>query len=276
MEPIYLDHNATTPTRPEVIEAMARCYGSIYANPASQHRPGQQARRALDDARQQIAEIFGADLAPPRRDRLIFTSGGTEANNLAILGIARAGGQAPGQIIISAGEHQSVIEPAEHLLEQGWRLDTLGMTIDGVVRTDQLPPLLGTQTRLVSVLLANHETGVLQPVAELAALCNQAGVPLHTDAAQVVGKLPVNFGRLGVAAMSVAAHKFGGPLGIGALVLRDGLPIEPLMFGGHQQSGLRPGTESAALAVGMATALEALAPGARPIRPAIAVAPRSF
>ena len=198
----------------------------------------------------------GADLAPPRRDRLIFTSGGTEANNLAILGIARAGGQAPGQIIISSGEHQSVIEPAEHLLEQGWRLDTLGMTIDGVVRTDQLPPLLGTQTRLVSVLLANHETGVLQPVAELAALCNQAGVPLHTDVAQVVGKLPVNFGRLGVAAMSVAAHKFGGPLGIGALVLRDGLPIEPLMFGGHQQSGLRPGTESAALAVGMATALE--------------------
>ena len=257
MESIYLDHNATTPTRPEVVEAMARCYGTIHANPASQHRPGQQARRALDDARQQIAEILDADLAPPRRDQLIFTSGGTEANNLAILGIARANAQSPGQIIISSGEHQSVIEPAEHLLEQGWRLDTLGMTADGRVRLDQLPPLLNVsgQTRLVSVLLANHETGVLQPVAELAEVCNRAGVPLHTDAVQVAGKLPVSFRTLGVAAMTVTAHKFQGPLGIGALLIRDGVPLQPLMFGGHQQSGLRPGTESAALAVGMATAL---------------------
>ncbi len=283
MESIYLDHNATTPTRPEVVEAMARCYGAVYANPASQHRPGQQARRALDDAREQIAEILGADLAPPRRDRLIFTSGGTEANNLAILGIARAGrgssprslaGEAhtsprplagegqgvrafqPGQIIISAGEHQSVIEPAEHLLEEGWRLDTLGLTTDGLVQAEQLPPLLGPQTRLVSVLLGNHETGVLQPVAELAAICNRAGVPLHTDAVQVVGKLPVHFRTLGVASMSIAAHKFQGPLGVGALLVRDDVPIVPLMFGGHQQGGLRPGTESAALAVGMAMALE--------------------
>ena len=303
MESIYLDHNATTPTRPEVVEAMARCYGTMTANPASQHRPGQQARRALDDAREQIAEILGADLAPPRRDRLVLTSGGTEANNLAILGIARASrpnsaretaGVEPGtstvakkgdrrlattissgtdvdrlgaspllqqafgppaQIIISAGEHQSVIEPAEHLLEEGWRLDTLGLTTDGLVQVEQLPPLLGPQTRLVSVLLGNHETGVLQPVAELAAICQRAGVPLHTDAVQVVGKLPVNFRGLGVAAMSIAAHKFQGPLGIGALLVRNDVPLTPLMFGGHQQSGLRPGTESAALAVGMATAL---------------------
>jgi cysteine desulfurase len=162
----------------------------------------------------------------------------------------------PGQIIISAGEHQSVIEPAEHLLEQGWRLDTLGLTADGLVRVDQLLRLISPQTRLVSVLLGNHETGVLQPVAEMAEICNRSGVPLHTDAVQVVGKLPVNFRALGVAAMSIAAHKFQGPLGIGALLLRDGVPIRPLMFGGHQQSGLRPGTESAALAVGMATALE--------------------
>jgi cysteine desulfurase len=287
MDSIYLDHNATTPTRPEVVEAMARCYGTIHANPSSQHRPGQQARRALDDARQQIAEILGADLAPPRRDQLIFTSGGTEANNLAILGIARANDQPPGQIIISGGEHQSVIEPAEHLLEQGWRLDTLGMTTDGVVRIEQLPPLLThlppnscltpdkplavshaspatpnvqesaptPHTRLVSVSLGNHETGVLQPVAELAEICNRAGVPMHTDAVQVAGKLPLSFRTLGVAAMSITAHKFQGPLGIGALVIRDGVTLRPLMFGGHQQSGLRPGTESAALAVGMATAL---------------------
>ena len=231
METIYLDHNATTPTRPEVVEAMTECGLAGYANAASQHRPGQQARRALEEARETIAEILDADLAPPRRDRLIFTSGGTEANNLAVLGIARANisprpraeegaGVAAGRIIISAGEHQSVIEPAEHLLEQGWRLDTLGLTAAGVVRVDQLPPLLGDcpnfrlsengtvplgGARLVSVQLGNHETGVLQPVAELAALCNRAGVPLHTDAVQVVGKLPVSFRGLGVAAMSISA-----------------------------------------------------------------------
>ena len=171
-------------------------------------------------------------------------------------------GTVPGHIIISAGEHQSVIEPAEHLLEQGWRLDTLGMTLDGVVCVEQLPPLLDAQdglsnSRLVSVQLGNHETGVLQPVARAGGnLPLRPASLLHTDAVQVVGKLPVNFRQLGVAAMSVAAHKFQGPLGIGALLLRDGVPLAPLFFGGHQQSGLRPGTESAALAVGMATALE--------------------
>ena len=190
MDSIYLDHNATTQTHPEVVEAMARCHGEIYANPASQHRPGQWARRVLEDAREKIAEILGVELAPPRRDRLIFTSGGTEANNLAVLGIALADGGQPGRIVISAGEHQSVIEPAEHLLEQGWRLDTLGLTPQGVVRVEQLPPLLTDATCLVSVLLGNHETGVLQPIEELAVICNRSGVPMHTDAVQAVGKLP--------------------------------------------------------------------------------------
>ena len=129
--------------------------------------------------------------------------------------------------------------------------------------------------RLVSVQLGNHETGVLQPIDQLAAICNQAGVPLHTDAVQVVGKLPVSFRSLGVAAMSITAHKFRGPLGIGALVVRDGVPLRPLMFGGNQQAGLRPGTESAALAVGMATALDLWQREQRGVRPAIAVAPRS-
>lgn len=259
MDTIYLDHNATTPTCPEAVEAVANCLGQGYANPASQHRLGQRARRLLEDARESVAEILGADLTAPRRDRLVFTGGGTEANNLAVLGMALAGGGEPGQIIISSGEHQSVIEPAEHLLEQGWRMDTLGLTPEGVVRTDPLPGLLRAPDmpkRVVSVILGNHETGVLQPVAELADLCNQSGVAMHTDAVQVAGKLTVNFSKLGVAAMSVAAHKFGGPTGIGALVIRGDVAIEPLMFGGHQQSGLRPGTESVALAVGMATALE--------------------
>ncbi len=327
MPTIYLDHNATTPIHPEVVDAMTRCYAEVYANPASAHRPGQQARCMVENAREKIAAILDVDLSPPRRDRVIFTSGGTEANNLALLGIARASVSAspsenqsdvdanrpginlnepgvganrlgvnakglgvnvkgpgvgakkssprplageglvvragdiatdslPPQIIISSAEHQSVIEPAEHLLEQGWRLDTIGLTSQGVVRLDQFEQLLSDQTKLVSIQLGNHETGVLQPLAEVAALCRKAGVPLHTDAVQVVGKIPVSFRALDVSAMSIAAHKFRGPLGIGALILRDGVPLVPLMFGGHQQEGLRPGTESAALAVGMATALE--------------------
>jgi cysteine desulfurase len=260
VDTIYLDHNATTPTRPEVVEAMSRCHAEVWGNPASQHRSGQQARRVLEDARERVARILNVDLSPPRRDRLIFTSGGTEANNLAILGMARAAAKSSGrlgQIIISSAEHQSVIEPAEHLLEQGWRLDTLGLSPEGVVQVESLRRLLEEYSpQLVSVQLGNHETGVLQPVEEIAALCRSFGVPLHTDAVQVVGKRPVRFHQLDVAAMSVAAHKFGGPLGIGALVVRQNVAIEPLMFGGHQQSGTRPGTESAALAVGMATALE--------------------
>jgi len=257
METIYLDHNATTPMRPEVIEAVAACWRTRHANPASQHRPGQAARRLLQQAREQIAAILGADLSGPKADRLIFTSGGTEANNLAVLGIARgAGADQPGQAIVSAIEHPSVLEPAMRLMDEGWRVDSLGVTPDGVVRVDAMAALLTAQTRLASVMLGNHETGVLQPVAELAAACNGRGVPLHTDAVQVVGKLPVDFRGLGVAAMSVAAHKFHGPLGIGALLVRHGVAIQPLELGGHQQDGVRPGTESVALAIGMAMALE--------------------
>jgi cysteine desulfurase len=256
MEYIYLDHNATTPPRPEVVEAIARCYREGHANAASQHRAGQRAQQILEEARESIGENLGASVGGAVPDRILFTSGGTEANNLAVLGLARSRPDAPpGQLVISAIEHPSVIGPAERLLEEGWRLDTLGVTASGTVRVDQLPPLLTPQTRLVSVMLGNHETGVLQPVADLAALANDAGVRMHTDAVQVVGKRPVHFRSLGVAAMSVAAHKFQGPAGIGVLIVRAGVPLLPLQLGGHQQHGLRPGTEPVALAVGMATAL---------------------
>ncbi len=256
MESIYLDHNATTPIHPEVAEAMTRCEAEGYANPASQHQPGQRARKVLEDARERIAEIFGAQLSGTRPDRLVFTSSGTEANNLAVLGIARRGGNEPGQVVISAIEHSSVIEPAEHLMERGWDYDGLAVDGDGAVRTELLHGLLGEKARVVSVTLGNHETGVLQPVARLAEMCNEAGVPLHTDAVQVAGKLPIDFRRLGVAAMSVAAHKFRGPLAVGALIVRNGVDLQPLLFGGSQQSSLRPGTESIPLAVGMLKALE--------------------
>jgi cysteine desulfurase len=281
MDPIYLDHNSTTPTRPEVVEAMARCYAAGHANPASQHQPGQHARRILEEARQRVAEILGADLNCLKPARLIFTSGGTEANNLAILGIANTQGNGAGRIIVSSIEHASVLEAAEYLLELGWRLDTISVDGRGVVPADALNALLalgptenvsgtlrvpsagGTRSvpdtltvRLVSVMLANHETGVLQPIEQLAALCRSAGVPLHTDAVAAAGKIPIDFRRLDVAALSIAAHKFQGPLGIGALIVRHDVALAPMFFGGHQQEGLRPGTESVALAVGMRTALE--------------------
>jgi cysteine desulfurase len=247
VDTIYLDYNATAPTRPEVVEAMDRCWREGYANPASQHQLGQRARRVLENAREQIAGILGADVTGPRPDRLIFTSGGTEANNFAVLGAARAGKKpGPRHVIVSAIEHASVLEPAQRLLDEGCDLDTIAVTREGVVRVDLLPRLLRAGTRLVSVMLGNHETGALQPVARIARLANGVGVPVHTDAVQVAGKLPIGFRDLGVSALTVAAHKFGGPLGIGALLVGHGLQLEPLHYGGHQQWGLRPGTESVA------------------------------
>jgi cysteine desulfurase len=257
MDTIYLDHNATTPMRPEVLDTVARALAENYANPASQHRLGQRARRVLEDARERIAELLGANLTGPEPDRLIFTSGGTEANNLAILGISRAGhAEQRGHIVISAVEHPSGIEPAEQLLEAGWQLDSLGVDGQGVVRAERLSGLLTPQTRLVSVLLGNHDTGVVQPIATVAEICSAANIPVHTDAVQVIGKVPVNFRALGVASLSMGAHKFQGPLGIGGLLVRHATPLQPILFGGSQQFGVRPGTEAVALALGMLTALE--------------------
>ena len=256
METIYLDHNATTPMHPQVIEVMAQAQKQGLANPASQHQPGQRARRMLDDAREEIAGMLGARLSGPQADRLIFTSGGTESNNLAVLGIARARQPVgPGRLMISAVEHASVIGPAEALLDAGWRLDLAGVDSNGVIDRPRFRELLAPQTVVVSVILGNHDTGVLQPIAELAASCNALGIPLHTDAVQVMGKLPVDFRALGVAALSGAAHKFRGPLGIGLLLLRHDVTLEPLLYGGSQQGGVRPGTESVPLVLGMLTAL---------------------
>ena len=272
MDIIYLDHNATTPLRPEVIEAMREVAAAGHANPASQHRPGQQARWILEHARTRIIELLGGDPHGTDGDRLIFTSGGTEANNLAVLGIALADhdankgdspifapqklGQSPARVIISPVEHASVVGPAERLLDHGWQVDSPPVDAAGVVDVDHLAELIGPDTRLVSTILANHETGVVQPIARLADVCRAVGVPLHTDAVQAVGKMPVDFRQLGVDAMSTSAHKFHGPAGIGALLLRADVTIEPQILGGHQQEGLRAGTESIVLAVGMMTALE--------------------
>ena len=255
MSAIYLDNNSTTPMLPEVATAMAECYAAGYANPASQHEAGRRARQRLEEARDEIGRILGADAAGRSPDRVIFTSGGTEANNLLMLGIA--GNETVGEGIISAIEHPSVTGPAELLEQRGWTIHRAAVDGNGVVLVDQVRKLLKKRTRFVSVMLANNETGVLQPGKELAEIGREAGVPVHTDAVQAVGKLAVNFRDLGVAAMTAAAHKFHGPLGIGVLVLRAEISLTPQLVGGFQQAGLRPGTESVALAVGMETAIKA-------------------
>jgi cysteine desulfurase len=274
--PIYLDYNATTPVFPEVVEAMRACWSEPHLNPASQHGFGRRAHRTLEDARDQIAELLGANASGARTDRLIFTSGGTESNNLAIRGLlplpARHADQGEGRVarnspwpgegvlqphvVSSAIEHPSIATLTDHLSRTGYSVDRLSVDRSGVIRSETLPPLLRPETRVVAAMLANNETGVLQPVDELTALCSAQNIPLHTDAAQAAGKLPLSFGQLGVATMAIAAHKFGGPVGIGALLVRSDVQLAPLLHGGVQQMSLRPGTESVALVVGMRTALE--------------------
>jgi cysteine desulfurase len=204
----------------------------------------------LEDAREKIGEILGAAAG----DRVVFTSSGTEANNLALRGMLEPNPAA--HFVISAAEHSSITAVASELARRGHEFDVLPLRSDGTVNVESLDGLLRPQTALVAVILGHNETGVLQPVADVVSRCNAGGIPVHTDASQVVGKVRVKFRELGVATMTVAAHKFGGPIGIGALVVRESLDLQPQMFGGFQQGGTRPSTESVALAVGLCHAIE--------------------
>lgn len=252
MKPIYLDHNATTPIDPRVIEAMERCFRETTANAGSQHSAGRQAKRALEDAREEIISVLRGD---PAHDRLILTSGGTEANNLAILGMGPESRR--GRILVSAIEHPSTLAAADELERQGWQVDHIPASESGAIDLEELRTLLeqSPHPRLVSVMAANNETGVIQPLEEVVELSHAAGVPVHSDAVQVVGKMPFDFGHSGVDAISFAAHKFHGPAGIGGLLVREQTQVQPILFGGSQQLGKRPGTEPVALVVGMMTAL---------------------
>ncbi len=245
---IYLDNNATTRPFPEVIEAMARHFGESYGNPGSRHAAGRQARKVLEDARESIAAILGADPG-----EVIFTSGGTESTNLAIFGSTQT---TPGMVALTAGEHPATIESCRRLESQGWKLHTLNVDSDGLLVPAQYESLPWTELKLVTVILAHNETGVIQDVQPLAERCREHGIPFHIDAVQAIGKIPVHFHELGVSALSLGAHKFHGPRGVGALLLRDGVQLAPVLFGGHQEAGRRPGTEPVALIVGMARALE--------------------
>lgn len=253
MQAIYLDHNATAPILPEVADAMAECYRAGYANPVSAHEPGRRARRVLESAREAIAAILGARISGTEPDRVIFTSGGTEANNLALRGLAS---KKPAHAVISDIEHPSVAGLAGQLKREGWQIDRLGVDSSCTLNVKPLAELLKPNTQFVAAMLGNNETGAIQPIGKLTEICNLRHVPLHSDAAQAVGKIAVDFHALGAATMSVAAHKFHGPRGIGALLVRGDIKLKPLFWGGFQQSAIRPGTESIALAVGMQRALE--------------------
>ena len=246
MNLIYLDSNATTPLLPAAWEAMRAGFLDSFGNPGSAHRTGQRARQLLEDSRERIASLLGA-----HADEVVFTSGATEANNLALTGLA---GEPPGHLIASAVEHPSVSEPLHQLANADFILDRLPVSSAGIVRTDDLASLLRPETRLVAVMLVNHETGAIQPISDLARIV--AGVSFHCDAVQAAGKLPIDFHALGVTTLSLSAHKFHGPRGVGALLVRRGTRLRPLFHGGHQQQGRRPGTEPVALAAGMAVALE--------------------
>ena len=246
--PLQFDFQATTPCAADVVEAMAPYWSSEWGNPSSrQHRLGLTASAAVKLARRQLAEALAVN-----PDRLIFTSGATEANNLALLGHARALGSC--HLISVATEHHAVLDPLKQLQREGFSVTMLAPGPDGLITPEQLKEAITSETRLVSVMAANNEIGVLQPLEQLGALCRAHGITLHSDAAQAFGTLPLNPDALGVDLLSLSAHKLYGPKGIGALVLREGIAIEPLQWGGGQEAGLRAGTLPTALIVGFAAA----------------------
>ena len=247
MTPIYLDWNATTPLLPAAREAMIRVMTEVVGNPASSHHVGRHARRHLEDAREQVAVLLGA--AP---SEVVFTSGATEANNLAIFGMVPS--ESGSHLLAAMFEHPCVVEPLKHLAAHGFDVEWLPVTARGQVELQAVLDRVRLETRLVCLMLANHETGAIQPVPAIAKQLPKS-VKLHCDAAQAIGKISVNFRELGVTTLTGSAHKFGGPKGIGLLLLRAGTQLRPLTYGGHHQHGHRPGTEPVTLAVGLAAAL---------------------
>ncbi|WP_353987949.1 cysteine desulfurase family protein [Ruicaihuangia caeni] len=248
--PLYLDAAATAPPRREVVEAMWPYLTSVFGNPASRHGVGERARRALDAALEELAALLGC-----RPSELIVTSGGTEADNLAIKGIALAAPRGR-RIVTTAIEHPAVLESARYLQRlHGFDLALLEVDEHALVDAERLREVATRGTTLVSVMLANNEVGTVQPLAELAEITRSLGVPLHTDAVQAAGMLPLHMPELGVDALSIAGHKLGTPRGAGLLFVRRGIRLEPLMHGGGQQRDRRSGTEDVAAAVGLAMAL---------------------
>ena len=250
--PVYLDHNATTPLDPVVREAMLPWLGGQFGNASSRHEYGRAARRAIDEARAQVAAAVGAHAS-----EVIFTSGGSEANNLLLKGAAAC--MEPGLLAVSAIEHPCVLKPARQLARRGWQLRALAVDSAGRIATDDYMLAVQEKPALISVMLANNETGVLQDIASLASAARRCGAWFHSDAVQALGKCALDFRALnaaGVHALTLSAHKIGGPQGAGALVLDKRVELEPLIAGGGHERGLRSGTENVAAIVGFGVACE--------------------
>ena len=250
-DPIYLDHNATTPVHPEVVEAMLPWLNEHFGNPSSTHVYGRRAHEAVEKAREQVAALLGC-----QADEVFFTSGGTEANNLAILGSTEAAAERRRHVVTSGVEHPATTRPCERLENNGWEVTRLPVDGDGTVRVDDVRALVRGNTALVSVMLANNETGTLMPIHELSQVAHSRGALVHTDAAQAVGKIPVRVDKLRVDLLSVAGHKLYAPKGVGALFVRQGTPIRPVLLGAGHERGLRPGTENVPYIVGLGKACQ--------------------
>jgi cysteine desulfurase len=249
-DPIYLDHNATTPLLPEVVDAMLPYLREHFGNPSSGHVYGARARAAVALAREQVAALLGCDA-----DEIVFTSGGTEANNLAIRGVTEAL-ERKSHIVTTVIEHPATARPCAWLEKHERSVTRIGVDTDGRARVDAAREAVDADTALVTVMHSNNETGVLQPVEEFAQLAHAAGALIHTDAAQSVGKVPIRVRELGVDLLSVAGHKLYGPKGVGALYVKRGTPLVPFALGASHERGLRPGTENVASIVGLGAACE--------------------
>lgn len=248
-EPIYMDFNATTPVAPEVLEAMMPFLTTAFGNPSSDHTLGRQARSALGDAREQVASLVGA-----QADEILFTSGGTESNNLAIRGSALPMPASRYTVIATVLEHPSVLEPCAALEREGWTVEKITATSSGSLDFDDMTSRMRSGVGIVTAMLAQNETGAMLPIAEVATAGHDVGAIVHTDAAQAVGKVPVNVDLLGVDLLSIAGHKMYAPKGIGALYVRRGTRLDPFARGAGQEFGMRPGTENVAFAVGLGAA----------------------
>jgi cysteine desulfurase len=247
--PVYLDYNATTPVATEVLDAMIPYFRERYGNPSSSHSYGKVAKQGLDEAREQLADLLGAD--PPE---LIFTGCATESNNLALFGMARTAPIHKRHIIISAIEHPSVMQPVLELQREGWEVSFAQVDQQGQIDLELFQQSLRPDTAFVSIMHANNEIGTVQPIHEISKLTRALDIPLHVDAAQSVGKISVNVKNLDVDMLSIAGHKFYAPKGVGALYVRKGAPVSPLTYGASHERGVRPGTENVVSIVGLGAA----------------------
>lgn len=251
MNRIYLDHSATTPTDPEVAELMMKYYVESYGNPSSVHSFGREVRKGIEEARTQVASLIGAE---PKE--IIFTSGGTEADNLAIQGAAKAQLKKGKHIITSAVEHHAVLDPCEYLAKNGFELTVVPVDSEGLVSVEDVRNAIRPDTILISIMHANNEVGAIQPISEIGQIAREKGIVFHVDAVQSLGKLPINVKEMNIDLLTISSHKIYGPKGVGALYIRKGIRVSPLVLGGGQERRIRSGTENAPGVVGFGKACE--------------------